>query len=627
MEKANLALLKAKCSPASYRTLMAIKNPELHRFIADYVKLADPASVFVRGDSERDAEKIRKKAVAAGEESPLKREGHTFHFDGYFDQGRDKDSTRFLLAKGVDLGPGINSVERAKGLAEIKRLLKNSMAGKEMFVLFLCLGPADSEFSIYAVQLSDSAYVAHSENLLYRGAYRVFKKKGPEIKFFRYVHSAGELENHVSRNHDRRRIYVDFADNIVYSVNTQYAGNTVGLKKLSLRLAIRKADQEKWLAEHMFIMAVHGPRGRKTYFTGAFPSFCGKTSTCMVRGESILGDDIAYLRRRDGKVFAVNVERGIFGIIKGVNAKDDPLIWESLTSPGDVIFSNVLIVDGVPCWQGDKRGVPERGLNYSGNWWRGKKDAEENEIPHSHPNARYTIRLESLKNCDPELDNPDGVEVEGVIYGARDSDTWPPVFASFDWGHGVITIAGSLESETTAATLGQEGIRKFNLMANLDFLSIPIGKYVRNHLDFPAGLRKPPVIFGVNYFLKGKNGTYLTGMHDKRVWLKWMELMVHGELEGIKTPIGLLPRYEDLRRLFREVLETDYPEANYREQFQLRLPENLAKIDRINEIFRTMVKDAPAVLFTVLEEQRRRLEAARAQHGDHVLPSAFGGGA
>ena len=187
------------------------------------------------------------------------------------------------------------------------------------------------------------------------------------MEFFKYVHSAGELNgNNASKNVDKRRVYVDFLDNTVYSLNTQYAGNTVGLKKLSLRLAIRKADSEGWLAEHMFLMAIQDQRGRRHYFSGAFPSACGKTSTCMVEGERIVGDDIAYLRKRGSRIYAVNVEQGIFGIIRDVNPEGDPLIWQALTNQGEVIFSNVLINKDRPFWKGDGRVMPDRGRNFSG---------------------------------------------------------------------------------------------------------------------------------------------------------------------------------------------------------------------------------------------------------------------
>jgi phosphoenolpyruvate carboxykinase (GTP) len=618
-----LETIREKFTPQSYEKLLAVKNTEVIDFVARYGSLCNPEKVFIRSDCEEDADYIRKRAIELGEEKPLKIKGHTVHFDGIYDQARDKANTKFLVTPEIDL-EGLNCIQRDEGLKEMMGFLKDSMKGKEMYVLFLCLGPVNSEFSIYAVQITDSAYVAHSEDILYRPAYEVFKND-PEIKFFKYVHSAGELdERKNSKNIDKRRIYVDFLENTVYSVNTQYAGNTVGLKKLSLRLAIRKADKEGWLAEHMFLMGVRGldKDAPKIYFTGAFPSGCGKTSTCMVEGESIVGDDIAYLRKREGKVYAVNVERGIFGIIRDVNSVDDPLIWEVLNKEGEVIFTNVLVKDDIPYWQGDGRVPPAEGENFSGQWYIGKVDKFGNEIPFAHPNARYTIRLKPLKNVDPELENPQGVEVGGIIYGGRDSDTWPPVFESFDWAHGVITIGASLESETTAATLDKVGERKFNLMANLDFLSIPVGKYIENHLNFIKELKRVPKIFGVNYFLKDETGHYLTGMHDKRVWLKWMWLRVNNNAEAISTPIGYLPLYDDLRELFSQLLSKNFSQEDYIKCFSIRVSKNLEKIQRITNIYKGF-KNVPPVIFEVLEQQAERLKSARDKFGDFIPPQKF----
>ena len=604
--KKDMEALKKKFGDKSYKALMALDNPALEDFVARYIKLCNPASVFVRTDSSADTEYIKNKAVENGEETRLATPGHTVHFDGYHDQARDKKNTKYLLHPDMHLGSNINSIDSEKGLEEIHSYLKNIMAGKEVYICFFCLGPTGSEFAIHAVQITDSAYVAHAESILYRRGYEEFKNFGKSPKFFRFVHSAGTLENGVSKNINKRRVYIDLKENIVYSTNTQYAGNTVGLKKLALRLAIHKASNEGWLAEHMLVMGVHGPRKRVTYFTGAFPSACGKTSTAMLKGETIVGDDIAYLRKIKGAARAVNVERGIFGIIRDVNPKDDPLIWEALTTPREVIFSNVLIKDNLPYWQKDGRDIPEKGVNYSGEWTKGKKDEKGNEILHSHSNARYTVRLKELKNCDANLDNPEGVEVKGVVYGGRDSDTSVPIQQAFDWRHGILTMGAALESETTSATLEKAGLRKFNLMSNLDFLSISLGKYIKDNIKFGEGLKKPPVIFFVNYFLKGKNGEYLTKMSAKRVWIKWMELRVNGDCEAIKTPTGYIPLYEDLKGIFREVLDEDYKRTDYDEQFKVRVPENLAKIDRIVNIYKN-IADAPSALFEALEEQRQRL--------------------
>jgi phosphoenolpyruvate carboxykinase (GTP) len=279
----------------------------------------------------------------------------------------------------MNLGKSVNTIERETGLPEVRGYLKNSMAGREMIVRFVSLGPTRSPFTICGVQITDSAYVAHSDDMLYRPGYEQFKLLEGSPDFFRVLHSAGRTENGVSVDIDKRRIYIDIEEDLVYSVNTQYAGNTVGFKKLCLRLAIRKADRESWLAEHMFVMGVKGPNGRKTYFSGAFPSMCGKTSTAMIPGETIIGDDLAYLREIDGCARVVNVESGVFGIIQGVNAKDDPVIWEVLMSPGEVIFSNILVADGAPYWSGAERdkdnpSYPKSGVNFSGEWHEGKID-------------------------------------------------------------------------------------------------------------------------------------------------------------------------------------------------------------------------------------------------------------
>ncbi len=600
--------------------LQALKNPAALRFIAEAIDLCKPEKVFVSTDSPDDIAYIRQLALDRNEESTLAIEGHTIHFDGYHDQARDVARTKYLLPEGVDLGERLRSTGRTEGLAEVRGFLAGSMAGKVAMVRFFCLGPTNSAFSIPCLQITDSSYVAHSEDLLYRNGYEQFRQIGDSSEFFRFLHSAGRLaDNNTSSDIDNRRVYIDIEDETVYTSNSQYAGNTIGLKKLALRLAIRKADREGWLAEHMFVMGVHGPAGRKTYFTGAFPSACGKTSTAMLPGESIVGDDIAYFRSVSGQARAVNVEAGIFGIIRDVNPDDDPVIYDVLTKPGEVIFSNVLITDKKPHWLGMGGELPKSGYNHSGDWKAGSKDADGKEITASHMNARYTVNLERLANVDEAMNDPAGVVVGGIIYGGRDSDTCVPVQQAFDWAHGIIAIAASLESESTSATLGAEGVRKFNLMSNMDFVAVPLGKYIQNNLDFGASLEKAPPIFGVNYFLKDSDGKYLNGMLDKSVWVKWAELRSNGDVDVIETPTGLIPKYEDLKQLFAKVLDKDFTEADYVEQFKLRIGENLAKLERIEKIYRD-IEDAPEIVFETFAAQRKRLEAVQAEKGDYVSP-------
>jgi phosphoenolpyruvate carboxykinase (GTP) len=543
------------------------------------------------------------------------------HFDGMQDQGRDREVTKYLVPEGETLSKALNQMERRAGLAEVRGLLAGAMKGRTMLVRFLTLGPNRSDFSIPCVECTDSWYVSHSLNLLYRQGYEEFCRLGKKAEFFATLHSSGRVDDRmVSAEADRKRIYIDHTTETVYTVNTQYAGNTVGLKKLALRLAVRKADREGWLAEHMFLAGIKGPGGRKTYLAGAFPSACGKTSTAMLPGETILGDDIAYFRAVGGKCLAANAESGIFGIIQNVNAKDDPAIWEVLSKPGEVVFSNVLISGGRPYWLGMGEQIPASGTNFSGNWTPGKKDAGGADIPPAHKNARYAVTLPALGNCDPELDNPKGVELGGIMYGGRDAKSYVPVQQGFDWEHGIVAYGAMLETETTFATIGKEGVSEINLMSIQDFVAVPLGKYVQNNLEFGKKLKKPPLVFGVNYFLRDKQGKFVNGVRDKHVWIKWMELRVNGEAEAVKGPTGWLPKYEDLKKLFRQVMDKDYSQDDYVKQFTIRVPENLEKLARVEKFHRAEVDGAPEAVFRVIAETRQRLAELRAKQGDYVSP-------
>ncbi|MBT7912354.1 phosphoenolpyruvate carboxykinase (GTP), partial [Candidatus Bathyarchaeota archaeon] len=469
--------------------LKAINNPHVEKQVERFLTLCKPDKATVITDDDADIDYVRQLSIDNGEEHLLAMEGHTIHWDGYQDQARDKGNTKVLVTPEMQMSKGINTIPREEGLEEILGYMDGIMKGKECIIRFFSLGPTDSRFTLCALQITDSAYVAHSEDILYRKGYEQFKKLDGSKEFFTFIHSAGEVdERKTTVNIDKRRIYIDLLDNKVYTVNNQYAGNSLGLKKLALRLAVYKANNEDWLSEHMLIMGVK-PEGkdRTTYFTGAYPSACGKTSTAMIPGQSIVGDDIAYLKMDDkGNCRAVNIEQGVFGIITDVNPVDDPFIYKTLTSPREMVFSNVMVKDGKPYWL--NMGIPEEkypsdGLNHIGKWEKGMKDANGKEIGVAHKNARYTIRINELENADPHFNDPEGLVIDGVLYGGRDSDTNVPVSQALSWEHGVY-MGAIIESETTSATLGQAGVRKSSPMAIMDFMVVPFGRYLNNHIEF-----------------------------------------------------------------------------------------------------------------------------------------------
>lgn len=630
MNKSYEELLRSKMSEESFNKLAALENEKLSDFVGKYIEICNPDSVYMCDDSDEDAEYVRQKALEEGEEAKLAKDGQTIHYDGYRDQARDKANTKFLVKKeDMERMGNLNCVDYEDGYTEILDIARDIMKGKEAIVKLFTECPPKGPFTIACAQITDSCYVSHSEDILYRRGYDHFMHMENKDEFFRFCHSAGELdENGCTVNLDKRRIYQDVYDKIVLSMNDQYAGNSLGLKKHSMRLAIKKASEDgDWLCEHMFVMGCQNPdKGRTSYFVGAYPSACGKTSTAMIPDETLVGDDIAYFRNIDGEFRAANVERGIFGIIRDVNAVDDPVIYRTLQTENEMIFSNVLTgPDKNPYWQGMGIETPKEGKNHSGEWYEGKKDENGNEIPLSHGNARYTIRMQYLENLDPHWNDKDGVPVSGVLYGGRDSSTSVPVEESFSWIDGIIMKACTLESETTAATLGKEGVLKPQPMANLDFISYPIGEYIQNNLDFGTNLDKEPPVYATNYFLKDENGDFCVSKIAKKVWLHWAEGRVHGEYEGLETPTGIIPKFEDLKPLFKELINEDYKEEDYEYQFSFRCDAWLDKLERATEYYKQNVPDCPKQVFQKWEEAKDRIRQAKEKYGAIIKPGEYKG--
>ncbi len=622
-----LEALQPKLSESDFKKLSAIDNPNVHEFIAKESDLCQPKDIFICSDSAEDIAHVRKQAISTGEEQAiLTMPGHTVHFDGEYDQGRDRQATKYLVPKGVVLSKALNQMDRQEGLAEVRSILRDSMQGKTMIVRFISLGPQDSIFTILGLQCTDSWYVAHSESLLYRSGYDQFVKAGPKSDFLRVVHSAGKLNGDmISVDHDKKCVYIDHMDNTIYSVNTQYAGNSVGFKKLAFRLAIRKASSEGWLAEHMLLMGVFGPGGRKTYFAGAFPSACGKTSTAMLPGETILGDDIAYIRDIDAVAHAVNVESGIFGIIQDVNPKDDALIYKLLTNPGEIIFSNVLVKDGKPYWLGMGQELPKDGCNYTGAWFDGKKDESGNDIPPANKNARYTLALKALENCDPELHNPMGIEVGGIMYGGRDYKAYVPVQQSFSWEHGIIAYGASLETVTTFATVGKEGVPEINMMSIQDFISIPLGKNVHNNLGFRTQTQEATDNLRSQLFPQRSRKRQVPQRHTGQACLD--------KMDGAKST-QRSRRHRNSNRLHPEIrgfaascsnrcLTKTTPKKTTSNNSPSASQKTSAKIERVSRFYQENVTDTPLELFGILYLQRQRLLEAKEKYGDYISPENF----
>jgi len=626
------AILKEKMSAESLAKLMALQNEHVLNFVGTFAEHCDPKSIYVCDDSEKDTQYVRDKALALGEEFTLANSKQTIHWDGYGDQARDKKNTRFMVYKeNMAKMSTLNSVEYEQGYEEIMGISKGIMKGKDAVVLFYSEGPTESPFTIPCVQFTDSWYVAHSENILYRTAYSHFlkMKDAEKAEFFRFIHSAGPLdENNCSKDLENRRIYMDTQNNIVYSMNDQYAGNSVGLKKHSMRLAINKSGQEGWLCEHMFVMAaLDKEKNRKTYFCGAYPSACGKTSTAMIPGEQIVGDDIAYFRNIDGDFRAVNVEFGMFGIIKDVNEQDDPVIFKNLMMNQEVIFSNVLRgKDNKPYWLGMGVEAPEEGHNHFGEWKKGVKDDTGKEVGVAHGNARYTMRLDYLDNIDKKgFESKNGVKVDGVLYGGRDSDITVPVEESPNWKDGILIKAATLESETTSATLGKEGVRTPSPMANMDFVSYPLGTYTMNNIKFGESVKNTPKIFSNNYFMRDEQGHFMTSKLAKKVWLHWAEGRIHNEYEAYDTPTGKIPHYEDLKALFKKHLDEEFSKEKYDYLFTFRCTKWIEKLERTKAYYQKMDPNTPKEIFDYWDATIARIAKARDTYGDLILPGTYKG--
>ena len=623
-------VFKQKLDAANLNKLRLIQNPDVLQKIANAIVLCDPDSVFIDTGSDDDRQFVREYSLKKGEESSLPMQGHTIHFDLKEEQGRIIDRTYYIHNPGEEVSSLAQKMDRAEAQEDIREKMSGIMKGKIMMVGFFLRGPVGTPASNPALEISSSTYVMHSAAILYRNIYAAFDIEVDKLgHFYANIHSEGQNRPEDLPN---ARVFMDRSHLTTYSFNCTYAGNTLLMKKGNHRFSVDRSVYEKkgeQIAEHMFITGIKGPGGRKTWMVGAAPSGCGKTTSAMA-GDYFVGDDLAQLWiAKDGTVRSMNPECGIFGIVEDVNWEGDPYLMKCLREPGtEVIWSNVLIDEnGVPQWSGNgEEPPPVKGHNFQGPWEQGMLDENGKEVPISHPNSRCTLSNSALENYSAKNENPQGVETRIITYSGRDSDTMPPVWVAKNPDDGVV-IGACIVSAATATEVGATGVRR-QPWANAPFTPGSLGEYMDAQFVFFNSDKiaddKRPILAGLNYFLtdeaRGGTSSKLLGeKKDVKAWMAWLERRTHQEVDAIETPIGYLPKYEDLKRLFKERIDKEYPEDLYTKQFSLYIDHIVARIDLQIDAY-GKEKNIPEKLFEILKRQRAELIALKEKYGPIASP-------
>jgi len=623
-------VIQKKLDAENLDKLAKIRNPGILKKIANAIVLCEPDSVFVNTGSEQDRQFIRDLSLEKKEEATLPMKGHTIHYDLAKEQGRIVDRTFYIYNEGEEVSTLAKKKERSEALEDIRGKMTGIMKGKVMMIGFYMRGPVGAPASNPAVEISSSTYVMHSADILYRNVYDAIDREVEKLgHFYTNLHSEG-----LNRPEDlpNARVFMDRSHLTTYSFNCTYAGNTLLMKKGNHRFSVDRSVLElkgEQVAEHMFITGIAGPGGRTTWVAGAAPSGCGKTTTAMV-GDHFVGDDLAQMWiADDGTVRSINPEKGIFGIVADVNWEGDPKLMECLRNPGtEVIWSNVLIDENnVPQWTGNgEETPPTKGNNFQGKWERGMKDEKGKEIPMSHPNSRCTLSNDALGNYSEMNEAPEGVETKVITYSGRDSDTMPPVYVAKNSDRGVL-IGACIVSAATATEVGATGVRR-QPWANAPFTPGSLGDYMDAQFKFWGSDKiasdKRPILAGLNYFLTheargGDSKTLLGEKKDVKAWMAWLERRAHREIDAIETPIGYLPKYEDLKKLFNEKIDKEYPEALYEKQFSLYADNILGRIELQLEAY-GKEKNVPEKFFELLKGQRSEMLALKEKYGAVITP-------
>ena len=518
----------------------------MEAWVAEAARLTKPEKIVFCEGSEAENQAILEEMLTNGNSFRLNESSFPnsyLHRSDPSDVARTEHLTFICTRNKEDAGPTNNWMDPEGAKYKVGSLLNGAMRGRTMYVVPYIMGPVNSPLSKVGVEVTDSPYVVANMRIMSRMGKVATERLGNSEDFVPGLHSLGDLD-------PMRRYIAHFPEErLIWSVGSGYGGNALlGKKCFALRIASAMARKQGWMAEHMLILGLESPGGKVTYMAAAFPSACGKTNLAMMvsaletQGYRVwtVGDDIAWMQvGADGYLHAINPEAGFFGVAPGTGMKTNPNVMEALNR--NTIFTNVgLTPDKQPWWEGIG-GEPPAGLIT----WRGEK-WDKSKGNAAHPNSRYTVPATQSPSISPSWDSPEGVPISAFIFGGRRARLAPLVYESFNWQHGVY-VGATMASETTAAATGDVGITRRDPMAMLPFCGYHMGDYFRHWIKMARSLSETPRIFHVNWFRKDANGKFLwPGFSENMRVLKWIVDRAHGRALGRETPIGWIPRYEDI---------------------------------------------------------------------------------
>ncbi len=585
----------------------SVKSKGLRQWVEDMAQLTGAARVVWCDGSEQEKRDLTRAAIAAQILIPLnpaKRPGCYLHRSNPSDVARSEHLTFVCTPAKDDAGPTNNWMAPEDAYAKLRGWLKGSMRRRTMYVVPYVMGPPGSPFAKVGVELTDSLYVVLNMRIMTRMGRAALELLSDSDDFNRGLHSTLDC------NPSRRLICHFPQHNTVWSVGSGYGGNALLSKKcFALRIGSYLGRKEGWLAEHMLILGLESPSGETTYVAAAFPSACGKTNLAMLtppaafKGWRVftVGDDIAWLRiGSDGGLWAINPEAGYFGVAPGTNWRSNPNAMKTIER--DTIFTNVAATpDGDVWWEGMECEAPDGTLDWRGQPW--KRDSGE---PAAHPNSRFTAPMSNNPALSPRIEHSLGVPISAIIFGGRRASTIPLVLEAYDWPHGVF-FGASMGSETTAAATGQVGIVRRDPMAMLPFCGYNIVSYFSHWHDIGRRMKRPPRIFVVNWFRKDRDGAYLwPGYSENMRVLKWIADRVNGRAGAVDTPIGLVPREQDL-----DISGLDLSPQRLRQAQSIDPGEWMAELDGIEQYFTRLGVDSLTGFDVQIESARAALERGR----------------